>query len=408
MPDDNVSIADLENSDTGGVIPGDEALGGKEFNKKEAPEKPKRFETVREAVKDAREKVKEKTEKVPDKAENKEPKMPDGTTVKKAEGDKKEEKKADKPDGAPKLEDKKPVEHKKPKTPTSWAKEAQDAYDSLPEVVRAAIEKREAEIEKGSKTYSDSKKELEAYDRLIDQYAPDHKQLNLTKPQVVERVMLWFNALRHPTKAVALDAFKQLAKNFNFSPDELQSAFGGTQAAPQPAAGTTQPTTTQAQNVSPEVQTAIQKLEKEIAQLREGQTSVAQKAGKDYVDNWAKDKPHFEKVKQSMHAILSSGQVPLKDGNLDLDTAYAMAVRQDEELYQEQIASEIAKKQAELLENQKSEAQRKADEIEKSKKAAVSLRTGASLGSQPATKKPNNKASPRDSILSAIREVRGT
>lgn len=50
-------------------------------------------------------------------------------------------------------------------------------------------------------------------------------------------------------------------------------------------------------------------------------------AAKLYIDNWAKDKPYFQQVRDEMKRLIESGEVPLlSNGMPDLDTAYNKAI----------------------------------------------------------------------------------
>jgi hypothetical protein len=79
-----------------------------------------------------------------------------------------------------------------------------------------------------------------------------------------------------------------------------------------------------------------------------------QEAANRHVDAWARDKPHFSKVRQRMgeiistdHDLLRSGKMGLgtiRDGNIDLDHAYDLATRMHPETLSEIRA---AKKQQE-------------------------------------------------------------
>src|SRR6202035_2431851 len=41
---------------------------------------------------------------------------------------------------------------------------------------------------------------------------------------------------------------------------------------------------------------------------------------------WARDKPHFNDVRMDMAKLIETGVIPLKDGQVDLDTAYERAI----------------------------------------------------------------------------------
>lgn len=296
---------------------------------------------------------------------------------------------------SPPVEDKpKVVATSKYAAPVGWTKEAKAEFNTLPEHVKASVAKREEEVSKGFKEYGEKAKQLEVYENLVKHHAPDHQQIGVTAPQLVDRLFQWFNSIRSPDKAHAVNSFKQLARNFNLE-KELSESYGSVASGEE-------------QHTNPE-NSELAQLRQELAQLKGSITQNNAQSAQARVNSWAKDKPHFEKVRNVMRALLESGVIPEKDGWLDLDTAYDRAVKADPELSQLALQEALEKKEAEFADSlAQKEAKRKAD-LERAKKANVSLKSGAPAANQTQGKASDKKKlSVRDSILLARQEVRGT
>jgi len=122
--------------------------------------------------------------------------------------------------------------------------------------------------------------------------------------------------------------------------------------------------------------------------------------------NWSKDKPHFESVRGLMAQLIQSGAVPLKDGQVDLDGAYDMALYANPEIRAQVLAAQEAERVKQL--KAKQEAAKKAQELEvaKARKAGVGLGGGApgEPGAAPGGKKGKGK-SVRESIMEAREQL---
>src|SRR5258708_6281555 len=76
--------------------------------------------------------------------------------------------------------------------PTAWSKEAKAAFTHLPEHVKKAVAKREADVEKGIKNVKDSYKEV---DEALAPYVPMIRQFGTTPGQAVRQLFAWCAAL---------------------------------------------------------------------------------------------------------------------------------------------------------------------------------------------------------------------
>jgi hypothetical protein len=129
------------------------------------------------------------------------------------------------------------------------------------------------------------------------------------------------------------------------------------------------------------------------------------------VEDWRKDKPHFEKVRGSMHVLLTNKLVPLKpNGEFDLDEAYQRAVRADPELFAQVQAEELEKHKEKLEAEAKAgrERNRKQGDVARSKRANVSLKPNAPVVVNDLKNEKGRQMTVRESIELAKKEVRGT
>ena len=119
--------------------------------------------------------------------------------------------------------------------------------------------------------------------------------------------------------------------------------------------------------------------------------------------NWAKDKPHFEKVRVLMSQLIASGAVPLKEGRVDLDGAYDAAIYANPEVrgtVQAEQAKAAAAATAAAAAKEKAAQQAAAD---KARKTSVSLSPSAP-GQPVVGKNKKSGKSVRESLMQAIEE----
>ena len=135
-----------------------------------------------------------------------------------------------------------------------------------------------------------------------------------------------------------LRGFAELAQTYGLTLQQLAEAAGGQQQQ-QPQAGGID-------------QRYLQQLvQQEVAPLHEAMTAQQhwvqqQQAAKtnEILSNWSRDKPFYEDVRVLMASGIESGAVPLKNGAIDLDGAYAFACAAHpqirEQLYNQRAAAE--------------------------------------------------------------------
>jgi len=271
--------------------------------------------------------------------------------------------------------------------PKSWTKEAQAQWAGLPQWARDQISKRENDMAAGA---AQLKQRYGAISELTQRALPMFQKYGRDANQGMEQIVSWFEAIeRNPQIAIA-----ELAKSYNVN----LNATGPTPTA-QPGASPTQ-NPTQAQPSDPRIDQILRRL----GQYESAEQTRQQSATNESLKAWAANKPHFEAVRNVMGLIVAGAaqrkdDTLLKpDGQWDLDKIYDMATGAVPEV-RATMEREAAEARA---------ADRKA-KAEEARRRAASVRPGAPGNAGPAghnSHRPPKGASVRDSIKSAIEELR--
>ncbi len=291
--------------------------------------------------------------------------------------------------------------------PDGFSREAKAEWANTPQPVRAAIVKREADMAKGVE-------QLRGYYRDIDQALAPHiqaiQQHGHTPAQAVAQLFAWFQALASNPQV----AFPALVKSFNQDPARLfQLQAQAQQAQPQAATQGQQP----AGQVDPQVQRYINDLQGRLQMMEQ---SFTQKLGglentfaqqsqaktEEILNNWAKDKPYFQEVRQMMANLVASNAIPLKDGQVDLDAAYDAAMYAIPDVRGKVLAAQAEERRKAAA--AKADAERKAqqEQADKARRAAVSVGGGAPGVPGAPQAKGSARKSVRESINEAVTQLR--
>jgi hypothetical protein len=265
--------------------------------------------------------------------------------------------------------------------PEAFSKEAKAEWANVPPNVQAAILKRETDTAKGVE-------ELKGKYRDLDQALAPHmqaiRQNGHSPAQAVTQLFAWMQALAGNPDA----AFPALAKSFGYDIARFMPKNAATQqpSAQDPnaaAAGQAAPA-----GIPPEVTQHIEQLTQKIAQLEgnfgteinnfrtQFQRDTEEKTNQ-ILTNWSNGKTHFPAVRGLMAQLLQSGAVPLKEGQVDLDAAYDMAINAHPQVralvYQERVAAAKAAREAKA----KADAVKNQDAANKARRASVSVGNNA-------------------------------
>jgi len=290
--------------------------------------------------------------------------------------------------------------------PSAWTKDAKAAWDDIPNHVKAAITKREADVEKGVKELKDKYSE---FDKAVAPHLDEIKRFNKTPGQAVAQIFQWFEALsKNPDQA-----FPALIQSYGYDPRKIAAAFGLNQTQQ------AQPQVKPEQEAEPEVEgeempSWAKTLKDTIEQTRQQQYYMQQNFAEqslakthELLETWAKEKPYFQDVRIMMGHLLTPdpntgvAAIPLKDGRIDLDAAYDAAIWARPDIRAKILADETAKADAARKAKQTQEAKLQSEQAAKAKRAAGSISPqtpSGELSKKPVTKGKTVKQSIRDAM----------
>ena len=249
----------------------------------------------------------------------------------------------------------------RPPRPSSWKKDYWEHWDKLDPKLAEYINQREGEYAKGVSTY---KQEWEGAKPLLDAVAPflpTLQQHNIKPDQWITNLGRAHHTLATGDGQSKLQMFAKLAQDYGVPLQALYDQQAAQQFVQQAVA---QPRQAQ----QPQDVGALVRQEMSAART---QDAIEQfEAAKDGAGNPLY--PHFGTVKSDMALLLEAGKAQ------DLKSAYSMALRLHDDLWQfEQDAKSKAAQAASV------EAQRKAVAVAKGSAVSVKSATPASAGAAP-------------------------
>lgn len=288
--------------------------------------------------------------------------------------------------------------------PTSWTREAKEAWNTLPDRVKQEVIKREADMQRGVDQFkAQVAQQYGELDQALAPYQEVIRHFNKTPGQAVNQLFAWHDAFtRDPDRA-----FPAVMQSYGFDPARLFAAYGiDPNAFRQFMYQYQQQNPQYQQNVVTqqwqEQQNRIAALERADIQrnqaYQQAMWNQQVEATNAYLQNWSKDKPYFPQVQVMMGHLLTPdpqtgiAAVPLRaDGTVDLDLAYDMAIHGMPEIRAQREAEAQAKRQ-------------KAEMDRRRRNAGGSIAPGAPFGTVNRGSGPQKGLSVRDSIRQAIVE----
>lgn len=270
-----------------------------------------------------------------------------------------------------------PVEEYKPVVarPTTWKKEYLPLWDKMdrgenltPEEARKMLEystQRESEYKKGVSAYKAEADNARALTEAISPFVPELQKNGIHPAAWINNLGRAHMILSQAPYQQKVELFSQLAKDYGI---DLNSAYSGE--------NTTQYQDPQAYAL----QQQIQQLQQQVQQVGSWKEQQEQGVLLNEIQRFSSDvdkHPHFEAVREQMAQLLENGLAN------DLESAYAKAVRLNDEVWQTE--------QNRLLQhatNQASQAQR----VAKAKAAAVSPKSVTPNVSAQATDKKDRRS----------------
>lgn len=269
------------------------------------------------------------------------------------------------------------TEQSKPETtsraidaPQSWSSDMRSEWASLPPKAQEYILQRERQAHETISRQGQVVKAFEPIGEVINHFAETFKRNDLHPAEGFARLLEVENRLAHDAVGTVVD----IARAYNVDPQELiaqlAQAYGVQQSQDASAA-------------SPEInrlKQALMQTQDQVRQLSSGfsaqqqQSEQAMRAAlQSEIDDFAKDKPHFNRV-----ALEMANQIKA-DQTMGLAEAYDLAVYKDKEL-RAQLGQEQAKKaEAKRIED----AKKKAAEARRS--GSVNVKSTPASGTNPKT-----------------------
>ncbi len=279
--------------------------------------------------------------------------------------------------------------------PASLSKETRAIWESLPEVARNDIIKREADTQRGVEQL---KSRYQPIDEALAPYRPLLQQAGKSDGDAIRQLFAWHQALAGPNKA---QAFQALAQSHGFDLATLAPNSGRPQQDPNDP-------TVQWQQA---LQGTVSPLDQRLSAIEQQFVRQQQATVQSEITGFSRDKPHFDRVRVAMGQMMAAGYAN------SLEDAYNKATWADPDVRQEILAAEQGKREADAKAAQdaqaakavEAEAERKRKEREafdKARRANVSPRGSSPMGSIAPQQKGGKSI--RDSIAEARREVTGS
>jgi hypothetical protein len=265
--------------------------------------------------------------------------------------------------------------------PAAFAKEAKAEWANTPTAVQQAVLRREQDVAKGVEAL---KAKYKAMDDVMAPHLETIRAFGHQPHEAVHQLWAWHSHIGNNPVQGLIDLGRSYGVDIKLAQPHQQAATTG------------DPAFDRMINQALQRQAADQqRYTNEVSALRQQLDSQQQYQVNQIIQNWARDKPHFEAVRATMGRTIASGQVPLKNGEVDLDAAYAFACRAHPEISEQMFAERAA-----------AEKRASSDAAKRARQASASLRP-TSPGSISGGAKPKSGGrSVRESIRDSIEELR--
>ena len=212
--------------------------------------------------------------------------------------------------------------------PKTWPAEHREAFEHLPEDQRSFMlqreQERDAAFTRKTTDLAEQRRQVESLQGVLAPYKQQMQAHGISEAEYVSRLMTYDNALRQNPKL----ALQNLAQHYGIklSGDSGVDYVEETPSDPQIL----------------QLQQQLNQTQAHIQTMQQSQVMAQQQQLVDQVESFstAKDAkgnlkhPHFEKLRERMGRLVNAGETT------DLDEAYGMALRLDNDLYNEAITNE--------------------------------------------------------------------
>ena len=246
--------------------------------------------------------------------------------------------------------------------PKTWPAEQREAFEQLPDEQKSFMVQREQERDaaftRKTTELAEQRKQLEGLQGVLAPYKQQMQAHGISEAEYISRLMSYDNALRQNPQA----AITQLAQHYGVQMSSNDS--GADYVEDYSIDSHTQ-----------QLQQQLAQTQQQVNMLAQSQHQERYKQLEDQVSIFANEKnadgnlkrPYFERLRERMSRLVTAGETQ------DLQTAYDMALRLDDELYKQALANERS------AVSKKEEEKRKAA-VEKAKKTRPSSSTAPPKG----------------------------
>jgi hypothetical protein len=271
--------------------------------------------------------------------------------------------------------------------PKSWTQAERTEWDKLTPAAQAAVMRREDDIVKGLSKQDDERTFGRKVNEIVSPYLPVIRAEGGTPEKAIQDLLQTAHTLRQGSPMQKASMVAGVMRTYGIDPNHLFSILQGGKG------GTGSP-----QQQAPAYNPIIESLEQRLNRVeRERQEEVQQRQLQEEQTLHGQiaefsSKPgheHFEKVRDVMGILITSGKVPPTTEGLE--KAYEMAVYADPEIRDSLIAAKVTA----------ANGQRVADLSAKT--SAARNAAGSVTGAPGGTKKLNGSANPSSSIEDDIR-----
>lgn len=246
--------------------------------------------------------------------------------------------------------------------PSSWKKDYEQDWETLPDRIREYINEREGQFATGVSTYRSQFEQARPIYEAVQPFMQDLQQHNINPAQWIQNLGSAHRTLVMGSPQEKVEMFARLATEYGIPLESLV----GQQANPQFGM--------LAQELS--------QIKNQWQQFQQTQQQQEMHALEKQIEDFKANAPHFDAVRETMGQLLQSGLAT------DLQSAYDKAIRMNDDIWQQQQAEQAQKAEAE---RQKAIAEKKAKAV--SPKSASP--TGAMIGG-------NGNKSLRDQLAAAV------
>lgn len=263
--------------------------------------------------------------------------------------------------------------------PKAWPKEKHALWDQLPQEAKDFLLTRERQVDEGFAKFQGIEPKYRELDSVLAPHREMIRQYGVSEGQFVNQMLSWHGALSNP--ASQAQAFAALANAYGYNPQ-------GSSPAEIP----------QGNDVSHLLRPHLDQFGQQINGLRQEVSSVRNQLSQREqeiisrdIAEFAKDKPHFEKVRTEMGLLIKAAAESGKE--LSLDEAYQKAIWATpdirEQLKKAEFEAQIAKQRED------------ADKAMKAKAATLAGRSPA-----PAAANGSKPMSVREALTKSVAELR--